>query len=340
MKASAAAPQVSREPLYTLDGEEIFLRANVEFPAEYAGVAASGARGIGLYRSEFLWTQHNRMPTEEEQFTAYMEVARNAGEDGATIRLFDFGGDKFALDGVEPERNPALGLRAIRLGLRFEDILRTQARALLRVAHHQRIGIVLPMIADVGDVRRARQIIEEERAKLADRNTPSGDVRLGAMIEVPSAVLTVEQIAAEVEFLSLGTNDLVQYLLATDRGNDAVADWFRTLHPAVLLSVRRTLTAAHAANIPVIICGEMAASPLYAFILIGLGARDLSMSAAAIPRVRRVISETSAEKARVLADDCLRYATADDVEELVRQRLGSELPQIFTPEMLPTLKIV
>lgn len=338
-KQGATAAKLSmREPLHTIDGEEIFLRANVELPAEYSGVSLSGARGIGLYRSEFLWTQHNRMPTEEEQFDAYMDVARVAGDDGATIRLFDFGGDKFALDGMEPERNPALGLRAIRLGLRFEEILRTQTRALLRVAFQYAIGVVLPMITDVGDVRHTRQIIEEERAQFVRQGIPCGEMKVGAMIEVPSAVLTVEQIAAEVDFLSLGTNDLVQYLLATDRGNDAVADWFRTLHPAVLFSIRRTLDAAHTANIPAIICGEMAAAPAYAFILVGLGARDLSMSASAIPRVRRMITAMSVDKARLIAEDCLRCPTADDVEEIVRLRLASELPKIFIPETLPAQK--
>lgn len=335
--AKATPTQASREPLYTLDGEEIFLRANVEFPSEYAGVSVAGARGIGLYRSEFLWTQHNRMPTEDEQFATYLEVARVAGEDGATIRLFDFGGDKFTLGGAEPERNPALGLRAIRLGLRFEAILRAQARALLRVARQHRIGVVLPMVADISDVRRARQIIEEERARLVEQSMPSGDMQLGAMIEVPSAVLTVERIAAEVDFLSLGTNDLVQYLLATDRGNDAVAHWFRTLHPAVLISIRRTLTAARDAGIPAIICGEMAATPVYAFILVGLGARDLSMSAASIPRVRRAISEMSAEQARVIAEACLACATAAEVEDFVRQRLSTELPHLFASETLPAV---
>ncbi len=336
--ASTATPhKLLREPLYTLDGEQVFLRANVELPAEYAGVASFGAHGIGLYRSEFLWSQHNRMPTEEEQYAAYAEVVRVAGQGGATIRLFDFGGDKFALEGLEPERNPALGLRAIRLGLRHEEILRTQASALLRVAHTAPgLGIVLPMVADAGDVRRARAVIEAERARLVEQGTSVGEVRIGAMIEVPSAALTIERITAEVDFLSLGTNDLVQYTLAVDRGNDAVAEWFRSLHPAVLTSIRRTLEAARAASLPAIVCGEMAAAPAYAFVLVGLGARDLSMSASSIPRIRRMISQVNTVQARGIADACLECATAGEVEELVRVRLGAELPQLFTPDMLPT----
>lgn len=334
--STAVKPAVEREPLHTLDGERVFLRANVELPAEYAGVDAVGAHGIGLYRSEFLWSYHNRMPTEDEQFATYMEVADVARDDVATIRLFDFGGDKFTLEGLEPERNPALGLRAIRLGLHHKDVLHTQARALLRVAYHrQMLGVVLPMISDVADVRRAREVIEECRRELQAQGALTGRLRLGAMIEVPSAVMTVEQIVKEVDFLSLGTNDLVQYLLAVDRGNDAVAGWFRSLHPAVLLSIRRTLDAARAQKIPTILCGEMAATPAYAFVLIGLGARDLSMSAASIPRVRRMVKGITVEHAQSIAGECLGCATAGETEAIVRRRLGAELPHLFTSEMLP-----
>jgi phosphotransferase system enzyme I (PtsI) len=302
-------------------------------------VDAVGAHGIGLYRSEFLWSYHNRMPTEDEQFATYMEVANVARDDVATIRLFDFGGDKFALEGLEPERNPALGLRAIRLGLRHKQVLRTQARALLRVAHHHPslLGVVLPMISDVADVRRAREVFEECRQELQAQDVGTGRLRLGAMIEVPSAVMTVERIVKEVDFLSLGTNDLVQYLLAVDRGNDAVAGWFRSLHPAVLLSIRRTLDAARAQKIPTIICGEMAATPAYAFVLIGLGARDLSMSAASIPRVRRIVKGITIQHAQSIADECLECATAEETEAIVRRRLGTELSHLLTSEMLPAI---
>lgn len=337
---SARTSAAPREPLRAADGTEILIRANVELPAEFPGIERAGARGIGLYRSEFLWTRHNRMPTEDEQFAAYAEVARIAGADEATIRLFDFGGDKFTPDGSEPERNPALGLRAIRLGLRHEEVLRTQARALLRVSADHRIGVVLPMIADVNDVRRARAIIEDERRKLSARGVKTGAMRIGAMIEVPAAILTIERIAAEVDFLSLGTNDLVQYLLATDRGNDAVAEWFRTLHPAVLLSVRRTLDAARAAGIPAIVCGEMAATPAYAALLLGLGARELSMSTGAIERVRAVLGGIDVAPLESIAAACLECATPDETEECVRLRLGAEFGHLFTPEMLPAPRAV
>ncbi|MGB7923935.1 MAG: phosphoenolpyruvate--protein phosphotransferase [Pyrinomonadaceae bacterium] len=335
--AIEAAPELL-PPLLTTDGREVMLRANVELPAEYEGVRRYGARGIGLFRSEFLLTQGGAMPSEEAQYEAYVEVARVAGEEGATVRLFDLGGDKMGGPFAETERNPALGLRAIRFSLRHEDVLRTQARAVLRAAARGRLDIVLPMISDVSDVRRARRIIDEERARLEGEGQAAGPVRIGAMIEVPSAVLTAEKIAREVDFFSLGTNDLVQYLLAVDRGNDEVADWFRSLHPAVLGSISRTLLAAAEAAIPAVVCGEMAATPAYAVVLVGLGATDLSMTASSIPRVRRTVAGVKYMDAVEVAALCLACETADDVEDVVREQLAAHWPNLFPPKSLPARK--
>jgi phosphotransferase system enzyme I (PtsI) len=332
------ATEEERGPLKTTDGVEITLRANVELPAEYEGVRRFGARGIGLYRSEFLLSHRGAMPNEEEQRQAYVEVAKLAGLDGATIRLFDLGGDKMTGAPAETERNPALGLRAIRFSLRREEVLRTQVRAILRAAAHGPLDIVLPMISDVSDVRRARAIIDEERAGLESEGHEIGAARIGAMIEVPSAVFTADKIAREVEFFSLGTNDLVQYLLAVDRGNEEVADWFRSLHPAVLQSIARTLEAGRAAGIPVSVCGEMAATPVYTVVLLGLGATDFSMTSSSIPRVRRTLGGIAATNAREIAAACLECATADEVEELVRTRFGSLWPHLFPPKSLPALR--
>ena len=332
------APSVGA-PLLTTDGVEIILRANVELPPEFEGVRRYGARGIGLYRSEFLFAQRGGVPSEEEQFAAYVEIAELAGEDGAKVRLFDLGGDKLNVGGdAETERNPALGLRAIRFSLTNEEILRTQARALLRASARGRLDVVLPMISDATEVRRARRIIEEERARLVAEGKEAGEMKTGAMIEVPSAVLLADKLAREVDFFSLGTNDLVQYLLAVDRGNDEVADWFRSLHPAVLQSIQRTIQAAADARIPVIVCGEMASSPAYSVVLVGLGARDLSMAASSIPRVRRTLAGIEAASARDIAAECLTCATADDAEEVVRARLGAGWPRLFLPENLPAAK--
>jgi phosphotransferase system enzyme I (PtsI) len=326
-------------PLLTTDGIEIILRANVELPPEFEGVRRYGARGIGLFRSEFLFSQHSGAPTEDEQCAAYVEIAALGGVDGAKVRLFDLGGDKHVVPGeFENERNPALGLRAIRYSFRHEDMLRTQVRALLRAAARGRLDVVLPMISDVSEVRHARRIIEEERARLGAEGKEAGELKIGAMIEVPAAVMVAAQLAREVDFFSLGTNDLVQYLLAVDRGNDEVAGWFRTLHPAVLQSIKRTIEAAGAAGIPAIVCGEMAATPAYALVLVGLGARVLSMAAAAMPRVRRTLAQVDAASAGEIAALCLDAATADDAEETVRTQLGGRWPHLFLPENLPAAK--
>ena len=336
---AAAAADDGRAPLLTRDGVEIILRANVELPAEFEGIRRYGARGIGLYRSEFLFSQRGgRLPTEDEQFRAYALLAELTGEDGAKIRLFDLGGDKLGAGEHETERNPALGLRAIRLCLRREDVLRTQARAVLRAAARGRLDLVLPMISDIEDVRRARAVIEDERARLAGEGQEIGAIRIGAMIEVPAAVFVADKLAREVDFFSLGTNDLVQYLLAVDRSNDEVAEWFRSLHPAVLQSVHRAVSAAREAGIPSIVCGEMASGPAYATVLVGLGARELSMTATAIPRVRAALAGIEAAAAEEVARGCLAAATADDAEEIVRVRLGALWPQLFPPKALPAPK--
>ena len=339
--ARAASGEELRAPLKTRDGVEVTLRANVELPVEYEWVNRYGAHGIGLFRSEFLLTHGGSMPGEDEQREAYESLSRIAGEDGVTVRLFDLGGDKLSgtrIDAGE-ERNPALGLRAIRLCLQRPELLRTQVRAVLRAASRGHIDLVIPMVSDVTDVRRTREVIEDERARLGAEGKEIGPVRIGAMIEVPSAVLVAEKLAREVDFFSLGTNDLVQYTLAVDRGNDEVADWFRSLHPAVLICVRRALEAAAAAGIRSVVCGEMAASPAYAAVLLGLGAREFSMAPTAIPRVRRTVAGLELEEAQRIAYECLDCASADEVEELVRTRLGGRWPNLFPKEILPPPKI-
>jgi len=323
----------------TRDGVQIRLRANVELPAEFKGVRKYGAMGIGLYRSEFLLAQPGVLLSEEKQYETYAEVAQLAGADGAVVRLFDLGGDKSGESVIDSERNPALGLRAIRFCLRNEIVLRTQVRAIMRAASKGRLDIVLPMVADVADVNRAQAIIAEERSKLEASGIECGPVRIGAMIEVPSAVMTAEKIARVVDFFELGTNDLVQYVLAVDRGNDKVADWFRTLHPAVLDSLGRTLKAARDAGIPAIVCGEMASTPVYAVILVGLGATDLSMTPSSIPRVTKVMAGIDAADAQAIATECLRCASADEVEKLVREEFMTRWPNLFTAKTLPSTNL-
>lgn len=309
--------QLECGPVTTHDGVQISLRANVELPAEFQAVRDFGACGVGLFRSEFLLSRPGLMSSEDEQYEVYKELVEAAGEYGAIVRLFDVGGE-FGPDLKERERNPALGLRAVRFNLRHKQIMRTQVRAILRAAAAGPLSLVIPMVADVADIRLAKRVIEEEVERLTNENVPFATVKIGAMIEVPSAVLTAEKIAAEVDFFELGTNDLVQYTLAVDRGNDKVSDWFRTLHPAVLYGISRTIDAAKHAQIPVIVCGEMASTPAYAVLLVGLGAVDLSMIPAMIPRVRNVLEQINANEIHELALKCLAAATADEVEDLVK----------------------
>ncbi|MEK6282253.1 MAG: phosphoenolpyruvate--protein phosphotransferase [Acidobacteriota bacterium] len=322
-------------PLRTEDGIEVILRANIELPAEFEGVKKYGARGVGLYRSEFLLARRGVIVSEEEQQLAYEEVARVAGDDGVSIRLFDLGGENLRELSQEAEKNPALGLRAIRFGLVNEPVMRTQIRAILRAGQSGRLRILLPMVADVSDVRRAQVIINDETENLTKEGIPVTPMSVGAMIEVPSAVWTADSIAKTVDFFELGTNDLVQYTLAVDRGNDEVADWFRTLHPAVLRSIDHGLKAARKAGIPAIVCGEMASTPAYVVLLIGLGATELSMTPSAIPRVRRTIAGIDSRVAREIAEACLKAETADDVEDLVRERLSQLWYHLFPPASLP-----
>ncbi len=319
----------------TLDGVEITLRTNLDFSGGYDEAAKFGAKGIGLYRSEFLFNQYRGFPTEEEQFESYLQAADSVGKHGVKIRTFDVGIDQLAGRNAEREKNPALGLRAIRLSLSDQTEFRVQIRALLRASFNRKIDIVLPMISDVSEIRIARGILAEEKNKLLDEGIDAGNPEVGAMIEVPSAVLAIDKIVREVEFLSLGTNDLVQYLLAVDRDNEQVAEWFRTLHPAVLSSVRIVLEAGKRNRTPVIICGEMAGSPLYALILIGLGARELSMNLYAIPRVRSVINGIAYEEAREIVSELEMCDSADEVEEKIRQSFSVRWKHLFDPNSLP-----
>jgi len=332
--AFVAVNHAESGPVVTRDGVQILLRANVELPTEFQAINDFGACGVGLFRSEFLLSRPGMMSSEEQQYEVYKSLAEAAGEYGAIVRLFDLGGE-LGSDLKERERNPALGLRAVRFGLRNKEMMRTQVRAILRAAAAGRLSLLIPMVADVGDVRLAKQLIDEELVRLASEQKVFSEVRIGAMIEVPSAMLTAEKIASEVDFFELGTNDLVQYTLAVDRGNDKVSEWFRTLHPAVLYGITRTLQAAREASIPVIVCGEMASTPAYAVLLVGLGTIDLSMIPALIPRVRRVLSQIGAAQAREVALKCLNSATADEVEELVRNEFRSHWPELFSLNTLP-----
>jgi phosphoenolpyruvate-protein phosphotransferase (PTS system enzyme I) len=325
------------EKVQTLDGRQIIIRANLDIAKGYAQARQFGARGIGLFRSEFLFNRSHGFPTENEQIVAYRKAAAIAGEDGVKIRTFDLSLEHLSEEAAEYERekNPALGLRAVRLGLTHnKKQFCTQIRALLQAAAGgKNLDILLPMISDVAEIRQVKEIIRAEKARLKKKNIKFGDPKIGAMIEVPSAVLMAEEIAAEVDYLNLGTNDLVQYLLAVDRDNAAVAEWFRTLHPAVLRAVKKVIQAAAQQKIPLTVCGEMAGSPVYVPLLIGLGAEELSMNVNSIPRIRRIISNIAYEEAREITSELEACRTANEVESLVKTRFQEKWKHLFPPEI-------
>ncbi|MBW7935166.1 MAG: phosphoenolpyruvate--protein phosphotransferase, partial [Gemmatimonadaceae bacterium] len=310
----------------TVDGVRITLRANVDMPDEAVAGASSGAEGVGLMRTEFLVVGRAAMPDEEEQYEAYTSVLRAFAPHPVVIRTYDIGGDKLPVGGFPHEANPFLGWRAIRMCLDQPDLFKVQLRALLRAAVHGDLRIMLPLIVSVEEVRQARALLEQAAAELRAEGVPHrSELPLGVMVETPAAVITADALAKETAFFSIGTNDLVQYTLAVDRGNVALVDRFTALHPAVLRLIARTQSEGEAAGIDVSVCGEMASQPLMAFALLGLGIRQLSVAPRSVPAVKhlvRCIRASAATEAMALA---VQAGTAQAVETLLRERLLAEL---------------
>jgi phosphoenolpyruvate-protein phosphotransferase (PTS system enzyme I) len=326
---------VPSEPPKTLDGREITIRANLDIPVIYEKAAKLGARGIGLYRSEFLFNQYKGYPSENEQCEAYQAVADFAGNDGVRIRTFDLGVNQLFAHSNIKEKNPALGLRAVRLSISEDRQFRTQLRALLRAAAGGRkIDIIVPMVTGVAEIRSVKELLEHEKRLLEKNGVQVGEPGIGAMVEVPSAVLTIEELLDETDFICLGTNDLVQYLLAADRDNESVAGWFRTLHPAVIKALQTVVNACHAATKPLLVCGEMAGSPFYVPVLIGLGARELSMNVNSIPRVRRIISGIAFEEAKKLVDRIKKCRVATEAEQTLSTHISENWAHLFPVELV------
>jgi phosphoenolpyruvate-protein phosphotransferase (PTS system enzyme I) len=309
------------EPV-TMDGVRITLRANVDLPDEAEAAAHSGAEGVGLMRTEFLVVGRATMPDEEEQYKAYRKVVQAFGDHPIVIRTFDIGGDKLPVGGYPTEANPFLGWRAIRMCLDEPEIFKTQLRALLRAAMHGDVRIMLPLVVTVDEVRQARRLLEAAAAELDERGVDyRHDLPLGVMVETPAAALGSDTLIGEVAFFSIGTNDLVQYTLAVDRGNANLASRFTPLHPAVLRLIARTVEVGHANGLEVSVCGEMASQPIMAFALIGLGVRQLSVAARSVPLVKAIVRGVSAEVAREAAQAALATRTARDSERELRSRL-------------------
>lgn len=321
----------------TTDGTRMTLRANVDLPEEAEMAARSGAEGVGLMRTEFLVVGRATMPDEEEQYRAYARVVKAFEGHPVVIRTFDVGGDKLPIGGFPTEPNPFLGWRAIRMCLDQPEVFSVQLRALLRAAVHGDVHIMLPLVVTVDEVRAARVLLDQAAKELEARGCAfRRDVPLGVMIETPAAALAAESFIDEVSFFSIGTNDLVQYTLAVDRGNANLASRFTPLHPAVLRLIGRTVETARDNGIGVAVCGEMASQPLMAFALIGLGVRQLSVAPRSVPLVKRIVRGISAAQAAVAATAARRARTAVEAEQILRERLAGLLhDEGFLDESVP-----
>ncbi len=313
-------------PAVTKDGVVIELLANIGSPGEAAGAVSIGARGVGLFRTEFLFLERSTPPSEDEQTEAYGQVVAAFAPHPVTIRLLDVGGDKpIPYLPIKTEANPFLGVRALRLADRQPEIFVTQLRACYRAAVTRPVKVMAPMVADARDVATLRRLADRAKSELAADGRPIGVVELGVMLEIPSAILTADSYAREIAFVSLGTNDLLQYTLAADRGNPALERYRDSLHPALLQLVRLAVQAADRSGISLSVCGEMAGDPEAALALVGLGVRQLSMSPASIPSVRRAIRGATKSDLERVAVSSLGDASADDVRARLR-RLGTSAP--------------
>jgi phosphotransferase system enzyme I (PtsI) len=312
-------------PAVTRDGVTICLRANAEFPEEAATARRYGAEGIGLFRSEYLLGRSRQWPTEERQYEVYRQLLDHMSPHAVTVRTWDLGPEDLPTGGPTSP-NPALGVRGMRLLRHAPDAFRTQLRALLRASAHGPLRIMFPFIAGRADLREALTLVADVRARLQAEGQPvAAQVPVGANVEVPSAALMADLLVADVDFLSIGTNDLVQYLLAADRVDPRVSGRYQPLHPAVLRVIRHVVDSA--GGVPVSVCGEMAAEPLHALVLVGLGVRELSLTPVAIPRVKQAVRSVSECQARAAVRACLDVSTAEEVERL----LADELTRALSP---------
>lgn len=328
-RVAAARAEAEREradsglPAETPDGRRIELAGNAGSSDEVLFAVQKGAEGIGLLRSEFLFMGRAEAPDEEEQCRAYAAALQNARGRRVIIRTLDIGGDKeIPYLGIPLEENPFLGVRALRLCFRRPDLFRTQLRALLRASVHGRLAVMFPMVSGLGELRKARAELDAVRAELAGDARPLAEVEVGIMVEIPSAALLAPHLAAEVDFFSVGTNDLVQYTLAVDRGNPELAGLYQPCHPAVLQLIDRVVRAAHDRGKWVGVCGEAAGQPEAALLLLGLGVDELSMAPASLARIRRLVRGVPYARAQALARQALEMATAEEVLALIRPELG------------------
>ncbi|MEA5001113.1 MAG: phosphoenolpyruvate--protein phosphotransferase [Endomicrobiaceae bacterium] len=310
-------------PAITLDGKEVTLAANIENPDEVRSVLKHGASGVGLYRSEFMYLSRKNMPTEEEHYQSYSKVAKMMMPYEVIIRTIDLGGDKISKLGlmdIGREVNPFMGLRAIRLCLKYPEMFKIQLKGILRASVHGNIKIMYPMISKVAEIKQANEILEQAKQELRQEGKQFNEnIQVGVMIEVPSAAVIADVIAKEVDFMSIGTNDLIQYTMAVDRVNEDVAHLYNPLHLAILRLLKTIIDAGHAAGKEVGMCGEMAGDPTYSVVLLGLGLDEFSMSAAQIPKIKKIIRSVSKKEAKDLVDELLKCSTSAEILTVMKK---------------------
>jgi phosphoenolpyruvate-protein phosphotransferase (PTS system enzyme I) len=311
-------------PIKLESGELIELRANIELPSEALAALSHGARGVGLYRTEFLYVDRTEPPSEEEQYETYRKVAEIMNPLSVTLRTFDIGGDKFvSVFQMPSEMNPALGLRAVRLGLARPEIFMTQLRAMIRATAHGKLRIMLPMIASLGELFAVKELFDQALRDVDAARLPRAEhISLGIMVEVPSAAVMAVEFADHAEFMSIGTNDLVQYTLAVDRSAPELAYLASYFDPAILRLIRGVIEAGKLKERPVLLCGTMASDPLAALLLVGMGLREMSMEAAAIPEIREVLANVTLAQTVAAATDALAERTAAGVQAALTRHFG------------------
>ncbi|MGA1867038.1 MAG: phosphoenolpyruvate--protein phosphotransferase [bacterium] len=318
-------------PAETLDKYEVKIHANIEFIDEIPQIISRGIKGVGLYRTEFLYMGRKDLPPEEEHFQAYKVLAEQIKPSVATIRTLDMGGDKIQLhlDAIH-QANPVLGFRAIRFCLQHKDIFKMQLRAILKASTHGNLKILYPMISGLEELREANKVLEEVKQELRAKHISfNEDIPVGVMIEIPSAAATADLLSKEADFFSIGTNDLIQYTIAIDRNNEHVAYLYEPLHPAVLRSIRFCIEAAHSEGIEVSMCGEMAGAPLYTLVLLGLGLDEFSMNASAVPIVKKIIRLVNFKQARDIAQEVMKFSTSTEIKKFVTEEMTRLFPQFF-----------
>lgn len=318
-------------PTEMTDGHNILLKANIQTSIEVDAVKESGASGVGLFRSEFLFMESLELPSEQRQFEAYRHVLEAVSPKPVTIRTIDIGGDKIVKGLGIDEKNPVLGWRAVRFCLSRKDIFTVQLRALLRASVYGKLQIMFPMISGVEELNAVLHLLEHVKEDCRNEHIPfDPDIKIGTMIEVPSAALCADILAKKVDFFSIGTNDLIQYTIAVDRGNEKIAYLYQPFHPGVLRSIHMIVEKAHQNNIPVSLCGEMASDPLCSVLLAGMGLDELSMGSQSLLQVRKILRSVSSEDARALAQQVLEMDSYLTINTFIREWMHDRFDHFTT----------